>query len=100
MKSSLRFHICRMSNSVESSYNVFYTLIRGGRPLCTTLRQALKLAKSDQDDLSQFYEYGTLTTYNRHPRLRKSRKKLEQLITQKVIVVLLSKKHKLCQYII
>ncbi|KAI7860793.1 hypothetical protein BDC45DRAFT_492827 [Circinella umbellata] len=74
MKSNLRFHICRTSNSVESFHNIFYTLIKGGRPLRKTLRQALKIAKSDQDDLSQFYEYGMLTTYNRQPRLRKSRK--------------------------
>ncbi|KAG2216529.1 hypothetical protein INT45_014183 [Circinella minor] len=45
-----------------------------GQPLRKTLRQALKIAKSDQDDLSQFYEYGMLTTYNHQPRLRKSRK--------------------------
>ncbi|KAI7857502.1 hypothetical protein BDC45DRAFT_555035 [Circinella umbellata] len=45
------------SNSVESFHNIFYTLIKGGQPLRKTIRQALKIAKSDQDDLSQFYKY-------------------------------------------
>ncbi|KAI7860514.1 hypothetical protein BDC45DRAFT_552742 [Circinella umbellata] len=74
MKANLRFHIRRTSNYVESFHSISYTLIRGGQPLRRTLRQALKIAKSELDDLSQFYEYGMLTTYNRQPGLRKSRK--------------------------
>ncbi|KAG2216973.1 hypothetical protein INT45_011879 [Circinella minor] len=69
MKHSLRFHVCRTSNAIESFHRVFNTLIKGGQPLRSTLRRALKLVKSDQDDLSQFYEYGMLTTYNRQQKL-------------------------------
>ena len=74
MKRSLPFHVCHTSNAIESFHRVFNTLIKGGQPLGSTLRRALKLAKSDQDDLSQFYEYGMLTTYNRQQKLRKPRR--------------------------
>ncbi|KAI7848418.1 hypothetical protein BDC45DRAFT_574888 [Circinella umbellata] len=74
MKRSLRFHVCRTSNAMESFHRVFNTLIKGGQPLGSTLRRTLKLAKSDQDDLSQSYENGMLTTYNQQRKLRKPRR--------------------------
>lgn len=71
MKTSLRRHVTRTTNAVESFQNVLYGVILKEEPLAISLPQILQYCRSDERDLVQFYQHGGLrTTYERKARIR------------------------------
>lgn len=55
MNRSLRNHVSRTTNAIESYHNILYSVIRENMPLSVSLCQILQLAKNDERDITNFY---------------------------------------------